>query len=303
MPELPEVQTTVNGLNAEVKGLHIQDVWTDYNSAFHAKNNNIKNSKYFPIFKKEVLDTKITHAERIGKQILLRLSNGKTIFTHMKMTGHFLYGEYVLNNKKWQPKENNSPLSDPYNRHIHLVFSFSNGKQLAFSDARKFATIFVFDTSKEKTIKELAKLGPDSLSSDLSFSYFKERLLKRPRAKIKQTLLDQETIAGIGNIYADEILWTAGVHPLSITEKIPEKKLEAIYRAIKPLLKKGIDFGGTSDSDYRNIYGESGKFQNKHNVYRQAGEKCPKKDGGIIERIVIGARSAHFCPKHQTLFK
>lgn len=307
MPELPEVQTTVDGINAEVASLSITDVWTDYNSLFHAGKDNIKNPEYFSHFKKDVVGAKITKASRVGKNVLIHLSNGKTILTHMKMTGHYMYGKYEFKELSragfWEPVAKDGPLRDPYNRHIHLVFSLSDGNHLAFADLRKFAKVFIFDTENEKTIEDLMHLGPDPLSPNFTYTVFKQQLLKRPHWNIKTALMSQDLIAGIGNIYSDEILFAAGVHPLSKVEKIPEPEMKAMFKATKPLLLRGIDFGGDSDSDYRNIYGEPGKFQNKHNAYRKTGEPCPKKDGGTIKRLVVGARSAHFCNKHQKLFK
>jgi len=295
MPELPEVQTTVDGINREVASLTIRDVWTDYRSLFHAKKNNIKNPEYFSHFKKDVIGAKIERASRIGKNILIHLSNHKTILAHMKMTGFFFVS------KKPESKH----------EHVHLIFTLrqgsgqapSNNKYLAFSDLRKFAKIFVFDTENEKTIEDLMHLGPDPLSKIFTYDIFKKQLDKRPGWKIKPALMNQELIAGIGNIYSDEMLWLAGIHPLSLVKKIPEPKLRVLYKNVRPLLKRGIKFGGDSDSDYRNIYGEPGQFQNKHNVYRKTGEKCSKKDGGKIERLKVGGRSAHFCPKHQKLYK
>jgi len=115
--------------------------------------------------------------------------------------------------------------------------------------------------------------------------------------------MDQELISGIGNIYSDEIIWRAGVHPLSTPEKIPQKNLKDMFTATKETLKKGIDFGGDSMSDYRNIYGKRGKFQNEHKAYRKTGQKCSKRGcKGVIKRLVVGTRSTHFCSVHQKLF-
>lgn len=303
MPELPEVQTTVNGINDEVKGLSITDVWTDYNSLFHANKQNIKNPEYFTQFKKDTVGAKIIHASRTGKNVLIHLSNGNTVLTHMKMTGHFMYGDYVFAATKWLPKDPSGPLGDPYNRHIHLVFHLSDGKYLAFADLRKFAKVFVYKTKDESTILDLRHIGPDPLSPDFTYKLFKERIMKRPKGRIKSVLMDQELVAGIGNIYSDEILWSAGVHPESHPARIPEANWKLMYKAAQETLRKGINFGGDSDSDYRNIYGEKGKFQSKHNAYRRTGETCPKKDGGTIERKMIAGRSGHFCNKHQKLFK
>ncbi|MES2436418.1 MAG: bifunctional DNA-formamidopyrimidine glycosylase/DNA-(apurinic or apyrimidinic site) lyase [Patescibacteria group bacterium] len=303
MPELPEVQTTVDGINDVVKGLTITDVWTDYNSLFHAGKDNIKNPEYFSQFKKDVVGSKIKNASRVGKNVLIHLSNKKTILTHMKMTGHYMYGKYVYRDKIWQPEAQDGPLRDPFNRHIHLVFSLSDGKHLAFSDLRKFAKVFIFDTENEKTIEDLMGIGPDPLDSSFSYEVFKSQLLKRPTWKIKLALMSQELIAGIGNIYSDEMLWESDIHPESHVGKIPEKNFKKMFSVTTPLLQRGIDFGGDSDSDYRNIHGESGNFQNKHHAYRRTGEACDKKGcNGTIARLKMGGRSAHFCDIHQVRF-
>jgi formamidopyrimidine-DNA glycosylase len=310
MPELPEVQTTVDGLNETVKGKKILSVWTDYNSSFHAGKDNIKNPKFFKIFKKEITGMTIRRAVRVGKNVLIELSNnpkskktgrGKTILIHMKMTGHLMYGSYKFEKGVWIATKTDSPLADPFNRFLHLVFSLSGGKQLVFSDMRKFAKVTLIDTGKYEEDKELAHLGVDALQVD--YKTFKD-LIKKEKKPIKQTLMDQEIIAGVGNIYADECLWLSDIDPRSNPSRIPEKNIKKLFIGMRTVLKKGIDFGGDSMSDYRNIYGERGKFQNKHNAYRKTGEKCGKaKCTGLIKRIVIGARSGHFCPVHQQLFK
>lgn len=291
MPELPEVQTTVDGINKLAKGHAIRDVWTSYKSLYHAGKNNIKNPEYFSRFKKDVIGAKILSAKRRGKNVLIHLSNGNTILTHMKMTGHYLFGDEKLEK----------------NKYIRLVFYLSNSKVLAFSDLRKFAKVYVYKTKEEKDILDLMELGPEPLEKSFTFKIFKEQILKRKNWGIKQALLDQKIIAGVGNIYSDEILWASGVHPLSKVSLVPEKYLKEIYKNTKLLLQKGIKFGGDSMSDYRNIYGERGNFQNKHNVYRKTGEKCSKKISnkkcvGIISKIKVGGRSGHFCPVHQKLF-
>jgi len=303
MPELPEVQTTVNGLNALVKDLRISDIWTSYDSLSHHGKDNIKNPKYFAEFKKAVIGAKISGAERQGKNVLVHLSNNQTILTHMKMTGHFMYGKYEQKNGAWHPADQKSALADPFNRHIRLLFTLSNGQHLAFADTRKFAKVFVFETSEQKNISDLKLLGPNPLARNFSEKLMLGRLMLRKNWKIKQALLDQSLIAGIGNIYSDEMLWSAGIHPLSIVSKIPTAQFKKLFVAMRDVLKKGLDFGGDSTSDYRNIHGKPGNFQHKHNVYRRKGQPCPKKDGGTIQRIVIGGRSTHFCPVHQKLYK
>src|SRR3989338_1498691 len=297
MPELPEVQTTVNGINKKLKGLTIRDVWTDYGSPFHTDKKNIKDSRYFLHFKKAVGGATISHATRRAKNILIHLLNNKTILIHMKMTGHLLYGAYSFNKSAnaWVAS-GEGPLKDPRNKFIHLVFTLSNGKYLAFSDMRKFGKVFVEDSEKIETHRDLAQIGPEPLTKEFTLQIFKDQIKKKPNRKIKQVLMDQSVVAGVGNIYSDELLWLSSVHPASTVKKIPSSHMKKIYLSLIEVLKKGIDFGGDSMSDYRNLEGERGRFQHTHNAYRLTGQRC-KRDGcgGIITRIKIGGRSGHFC--------
>jgi len=300
MPELPEVQTTASILNREIKGLKILDVWTDYDSPFNKGKNNIKDKKYFSLFKKAVLNKKILGVERRAKNVLINVSGNKTILVHMKMTGHLLYGKYKFQNKKWFPVDD-GPLADPFNRFIHLAFSLSDKNTLVLSDTRKFAKVFVFDTDKAKETADLKKLGPEPLDSGFTYKIFKERISKKPNGKIKTVLMDQEIIAGIGNIYSDEVLYLAGIHPVTRVKDISEAKLKVLYTNIIRVLKQSIKIGGDSMSDYRNPLGEKGGYQKIHKVYRKTGKKCVMKGcKGIIRRMKVGGRSAHFCDCHQT---
>jgi len=285
MPELPEVQTTVDGLNKTVRNRKIIAVSTTYNSRFYKNKEEIKNPAFFKKFKKRVVGQKILKAERRAKNILIHLDSGDTILTHMKMTGYFFYNP---------PKDT---------QFIRLTFTFDNGKVLAFSDMRKFAKVTVLKTKDLHDSAHLKDLGPEPLEGDFQFPMFNKQLHKRPKGKIKQVLMDPTIIAGIGNIYSDEILWRAGIHPLSIVSKIPEKNLRLAFKTMKAVLKKGIDFGGDSMSDYRNIKGEKGRFQEHHRAYGKHKTKCLKKGcKGTLERVVVGTRSAHFCPVHQRLY-
>ncbi|TSC66895.1 MAG: formamidopyrimidine-DNA glycosylase [Parcubacteria group bacterium Gr01-1014_73] len=283
MPELPEVQTTVNGLNRYVRGLVIKDVWTDYYSEFHLGKPNIKDRKFFKKFRTSVIGAKIFGASRRAKNVLLQLSNGKTILIHMKMTGCLLYGNC-------RQKE----------KFIHVIFTLSNGKDLALSDLRKFAKVTLIETGKLETDSDLKNLGPEPLEKNFTWQKLHERLLKKPNGKIKQVLMAQDIIAGIGNIYSDEMLWHTGVHPLTIVKKIPPAKIKKMYRTMKKILRHSIKIGGDSESDYRNILGQRGNFQNETRAYGHEGEPCTKPNcRGILKRLKIGGRSAHFCPEHQ----
>ena len=292
MPELPEVQTIVTDLQKILPGLKIGDVWTDWKKMLKKTS--------FEKFKKEVVGEKILNVQRIGKNILINLSRDKSILVHQKMTGHFLYGNWNFENKKWISKNDDPIRNDPQNRFIHLIFDLSNKKQLALSDLRKFAKVLLWPTDKLNELKDIKDLGPDPTAEDFNFNKFQERLAGK-KGKIKTVLMDQTVFAGIGNIYSDEILWLSGIHPLKPTSSLTQEELKTIFNSTKKILKKAIEVRGTSDSDYRDPSGRKGQYQDILYVYGLEGEKCQKKDGGIITRLKIGSRSAHFCPVHQKL--
>ena len=281
MPELPEVTTTVKQLKSAIVGTQIIDIWSSYKSPHYKGKKNIKDPKYFSFFKKETLGKKITNVRRVGKNVLIDLNDKQTILVHMKMTGHFLIGSYIKKDK-----------------HIRMIFKlkgkeFGEKKVLAFSDLRKFAKI-TLDT------EDLNKLGPDPLSKEFTVMVLKEKILKKPKGRIKNVLMDQTLISGIGNIYSDEALWLTGIHPETKPREITEKQIEGLYRNIQKVLKKGIDLGGDSTSDYRRLDGTAGEFQLRHQVYGRKGEKCMKEGcTGTITREMVGGRSAHFCDVHQ----
>jgi len=310
MPELPEVTTTVNGLRRVLIGLRFVDVWTDLSKKeqeIKQFKNTIKDERFFKQFKKGVVNQKVISVERRAKNILINISGSKTILIHLKMTGHLLFGKYVFDRRKnkWVPdKKEKESLHDPYNRFIHVVFSLSNGKHLVMSDSRKFGKITMMDTKDLDKNIHLGGVGPEPLEKSFTWKNLKERLLLGRNKSIKTVLMDQKIVAGIGNIYSDEMLWLSSIHPESKPKSLKDKEFILLYKNMKKVLSKGIDFGGDSMSDYRNIDGERGNFQNHHNVYRKNKEKCGKKGcNGVIMRKVVNGRSAHFCNKHQKLYK
>ncbi|MDP3962542.1 MAG: DNA-formamidopyrimidine glycosylase [bacterium] len=290
MPELPEVQTTASGLDRFVRGLSVTDVWTDYNSPYYIGSDNIKDPKYFSYFKKIAKRKTITSVSRRAKNVLIHLSDNFTIIVHMKMTGHLLYGGYDR--------------SDPYNRFIHFILYLSNGKNIELSDARKFAKVAIVPTETLHLSSHLKDIGPEPLEKEFTYEKFVEQIAPKKEKRIKPTLTDQTVIAGIGNIYADESLWRAGIHPEETVKKIPMEKMKKLFMAIKETLAKGIDFGGDSMSDYRNIHGKRGKFQELHHAYKRTGKKCSRRGcRGFIIRTVVAGRGTHFCDMHQELSK
>ncbi|MDE2038349.1 MAG: DNA-formamidopyrimidine glycosylase [Patescibacteria group bacterium] len=290
MPELPEVQTTASGLDARIRGLRIESVWTDYRSPLQRGKESIKDPAYFRRFKEAVIGRRIASVGRKAKNVLIRLDSGDTILVHMKMTGHLMYGDYDR--------------SDPFNRFIHLVIGFDNGATLELSDMRKFAKVALIKEADLETSPHLERIGPDPLGRGFSLAAFKERLALKPRMRIKQALMDQALIAGIGNIYSDEALWRAGINPEERVSGIPGALMKRLFAATLEVLNEGIDFGGDSMSDYRDVDGKPGRFQDRHRAYRKTGEPCSKRGcRGIIVRAKVGGRSAHFCSSHQKLLR
>ncbi|MCP6718399.1 MAG: DNA-formamidopyrimidine glycosylase [Patescibacteria group bacterium] len=293
MPELPEVESTIQGLRKTIINKIIQDIWTDTRKL-------VKKPSSFKAFQKEIIGKQIKRIRRRGKNILIDLSGNKTLLIHQKMTGHLLFGKWKFKKGKWISKIKGSLLSDPRNDYLHFIIFFQNEKQLALSDLRKFAKIELWDKLELESSKQFKKLGPEPLGKSFTFKKFKKALSKKKRGKIKQILMDQNIIVGIGNIYSDEILWQVKIHPFQDISGIKEQELKKIYTATKNILKKAVKLKGTSISDFRLVDGSKGYYQSKRKVYRKTGEKCARCKT-IIKREKMANRSAHFCPQCQKI--
>jgi len=289
MPELPEVETIVRELKAEVLNRTFLDTWTDAKSL-------IKNFS-FEDFQKIIKGKKIIDVRRRGKNILIDISSDYVLLIHQKITGHLLLGNLVFEKGKWVPKEKGPLSDDPMNRFLHVVFNLDDGRQLALSDARKFAKIELWQKDALEKSKEYMKLGPEPLDKEFTFGKFKELFIKK-KGKIKQVLMDQTFVVGIGNIYASEILFSAKIHPEEDVTRLDEEDLKRIYSSMVKILNKSIELKGDSFSDFRTLSGERGGFQSIVNVYQREGQKC-FKCGEKIKRIIQGGRSSFYCPKCQ----
>lgn len=297
MPELPEVETIVRELRKKILGLKITDAWAD-----RAKI--LKQAGGLTSFRKQVKGKKILSVRRRAKYIIMDIEGSKTLFIHQKISGHLLYGKWELVNGKWQSALKGPLKEDRQNGHIRFVLALNNGYQLALSDLRRFGKVILVDDDKVKDLKEISNLGPEPLETN--FDDFKELFgsstsKHRKKGRLKQVLMDPAFIAGIGNIYADEILWSSGFHPLSRTENLNKQDLKKIFSETVKILKKAIKYQGSSVDDYRIPSGEKGRFQDVRNAYQLTSQTCKKGDGGVIQRLKLGGRSAHFCPKHQIL--
>lgn len=306
MPELPEVQTVVSDLNKKIKGDKIVDFWSDWPSAI--KNATLAN------FKRAVKNREILGARRIGKNIFIDLSGGKTLYIHLKMTGHLLIKSEILNSKfetsdsksgkksKSFKLKAKSYFDDRVNQYVHHAWKLrdkkGNFKALEFSDLRKFGKIISIDTDNVGELPEIKALGIDALDKKFDLKKFNEILDKKSKTPIGLLLMDQSLISGIGNIYRSEILFASRVLPERETGSLKTAERKKIFDNIKKILEKAVKLRGTSDSDYRDTDGAPGGFQKILKVYKREGEKC-QKCGTIISRGKMGQRSIFFCPKCQ----
>lgn len=295
MPELPEVQTVVSDLNEKIKG----DIITDFSSVW-AK---AVKGKTLPAFKKEVMGREVLGARRIGKNIFIDLSGGKTLYLHLKMTGHLLikfpiFNFQFPNKSKNRNSKNSNYFEDRVNQYIRHSWTLRDKrgrmKNLEFSDMRKFAKIVLDDTENIAKLPEIRGLGIDAMDVKFDSKKFDAILEKKKKTPIGILLMDQSLIAGIGNIYRSEILYVAGILPERKSEELTGAERKKIFQAIKSILKKAIKLRGTSDSDYRDTSGAPGGFQKVLRVYGRNGEKC-QKCGTIVMRRKIGQRSVFYC--------
>jgi len=281
MPELPEVETTARGLKKKVLNKIFIDAWADAPKL-------VKKPTSFIDSRERIKGKRIKKISRKGKNIVFELSESHFLLVHQKMTGHLLYGKWEMKQGKWVSTIKGPLKEDPMNRFLRLIFFLDNGFQMALSDLRKFAKVELHQLELKMD------LGPDALKADL------KKVFKGRKGRIKSVLMNQKVLAGIGNIYSDEILFFAKVHPLKPVNKLKPAEIKRIEKAMKRVLKKAIALKGTSISDYRTVLGGKGSFAEQRKVYRKKGEKCPRCSNRI-KRIKVGSRSAHFCPKCQKL--
>lgn len=284
MPELPEVETTVREIRKKVLNRTFIGLWVGEKKLI---------KKPEPkIFAKEIIKKTIKKIERMGKLIIIKLSEEKTLLIHQKLTGHILVGRWKKSKNNWEPVEKGA-LNDFPNKFIHILFYLDNGLMVALSDLRKFAKIELWEDKNWKNFPHYNNIGPDPLDRSFTFEKFKKRI-KPKKGKIKQILMDQKIISGIGNIYSDEILFRAGIHPFSRTNRLSLSDLKKIYVIMRKILRKSISVGGESFSDYRRPDGSTGGFDKFRMIYRRKGENC-FICGNIVEKDKVGSRSTYFC--------
>ncbi len=286
MPELPEVETIKNDLEKKIIGKKIISVFPLWEE--------IVKDMPFDAFVKQVEGKEITAVERRAKNLIIKLSGGLNLLIHLKMTGHIIITsdkDKVSDNGKWEKSGNKLLLTDRMNQFIRIIFYLSDGKMMAMSDLRKFAYIKLVD-DKELT-DFLSQYGPEPFSREFTPEKLAE-IFGAKKVAIKKVLMDQKMIAGIGNIYADEILWASRVHPLTPANKLSAKDIEEIHKNTRKILKESLVRRGTSTSDFRDTAGKAGTFGDVRNVYRMTDLPC-SRCGSPIRRMVVGGRGTHFC--------
>ena len=278
MPELPEVQTVVNYLAKLILNKKIKLVNVFYPKVL--KNVNEDN------FKKILNEQSICDIQRKGKNILFIL-NDYIVVSHLRMEGKYFYN-----------LDNNTKDFDKHNRHIMFQFNFSDGSKLQYSDTRRFGTIHVYPfTTDYNDLTHLNKLGLEPWDKNLTVKYLNERAINR-RINIKFFLLDQSNITGIGNIYADEILYLAKILPTRNIKNISDNDFENIIKFTRIILKEAIEKGGTTIFSFSHGAGIDGKFQQNLNVYGRKNLKCNRCHHEII-KIKLNQRGTHYCSKCQ----
>ena len=275
MPELPEVETICRGLRKYALGLKIKDVKVNM-----PKMTNVPVNQ----FRKNLIGARIKDVLRRAKTINIQLSNGFWLVIHLKISGQLLY----------------LPKTEPIKKHTHIIFGLSNGYTLRFWDQRQFGYMRLFDSpGRDRFMAEL-DFGPEPLEKNFTLEMFRGLLKSRPKSRIKPLLLDQTFISGIGNIYADEILFYARIHPLTRPGALKDIQVKKIFQGIKKILALGVKKRGSSIELYVDVAGQPGGFVPYIKAYGRAGESC-KRCRTPIKRIKIGSRSASFCPKCQIL--
>lgn len=269
MPELPEVETIARGLREPLVGRQFTGVRVGWE--------NLVARPAVEEFERGLVGQRILSLKRRGKYLVFALSGGGNLIIHLRMTGRLL----IKNS------------DDELDKHDHLIFELGEGRELRFNNVRKLGRVYLVNDEDEI----VGRLGPEPLDDDFAPADF-AALLSGRRGMIKPLLLNQRFIAGIGNIYADEALFAAHIHPERMADTLTADEIERLYGAIRQVLAQGIQNRGTTFSDYRDAEGREGENQEQLLVFRRTGQPCPRC-GMTIERTVVGGRGTYSCPQCQ----
>jgi formamidopyrimidine-DNA glycosylase len=286
MPELPEVETLKRGLEKYIIGHTILDIETRIPKIFQGEKQNI-------------IGAKIIRIERIGKGLIIELDNEFVMAVHLKMTGQMIYQGLETKGVVLSRKAG----GDLPSKFSHVIFTLDNEARLFYNDLRRFGWIKVLARDEAFQMAFFKEMGPEPIvdgikeKNPLVFDKFKE-VLSKSNISVKLTLMDQKKIGGIGNIYANEALFKAGIDPRRKGKEIREEEIKKLFKAISTVLEDGLKFGGSSDENFINVLGQEGEYQQHFLVYNRKGQKCVQCRG-IIQKIQLGGRGTYYCEKCQ----
>lgn len=287
MPELPEVETIVRGLNRLIIGKKV--VAADFD-----------NPKSFPNAVGDVnrflIGASIIKVERRAKVLLIRLDTNYTLITHLKMTGQLVFDGSDAHFGAGHPSP--SLVGKLPDKTTRVTISFVDGNRLYFNDLRKFGWMRLYPTSQVEELPFFQKLGPEPLDKSFTWQDLKTRLARRKKTAIKTALMDQSVLSGVGNIYADESLWGAKIHPATLVGSMTDKNYMDLHQSLRDILTLSIDKGGSTDRNYVDAEGKRGSYLDFASVFRRQGQPCPRC-GHTIVKIRLGGRGTHFCPHCQ----
>ena len=289
MPELPEVETVKRGLQKLIVGRKITAVKSDNPKSFPNASADVDNF---------LVNASIIDVRRRAKVLLIDLSTNYTLVTHLKMTGQMVF---VGNDERFAAGHPNDSLVNKLpDKSTRVTFDFTDGTHLYFNDQRKFGWVRLITTLEVPNIDFMKRVGPEPLEADFTAEQFIDRFKKRPGTSIKAAILDQSVIAGVGNIYADESLWGAKIHPARKVSSITDDEFAELYKEVRYVMNLSIEKGGSTNRNYVNAEGKKGSYMDFARVFRREGLECPRCGAEII-KIRVAGRGTHVCPNCQKL--
>ncbi|MGK2896354.1 MAG: bifunctional DNA-formamidopyrimidine glycosylase/DNA-(apurinic or apyrimidinic site) lyase [Candidatus Saccharimonadales bacterium] len=283
MPELPEVETVRRGLEKLIPGRVIKRVAHDTPKSFP---NALLDIEQF------LIGATVSTIRRRAKVLLIDLSTDYTLVIHLKMTGQLVY---VGEQRFGAGHPTDSLVGELPDRSTRVTFTFVDGSHLYFNDQRKFGWVRLMPIIEVPNIDFMKKVGPEPLEAHFTWQEFSERFIRRQRSSIKAALLDQTVIAGVGNIYADESLWGAKIHPKRLVGSLSDDELRALFTDLRDVMNLAIEKGGSTDKNYVNAEGKKGSYMDFARVFRREGLACPRCSATIVKLRVAG-RGTHICP-------
>lgn len=304
MPELPEVETVVRELRPRLRNKKIKDVRVLLPKMVSIGPQALSNlrrpdSRTAMDFAQTLRGQKITDVKRRAKMIIIDLAGKFAVLVHLKMTGQLIYldKKHLDKQLKLLNIENITPVRLPA-KSTHIIFDFTDGSKLFYNDFRQFGYLKLVTDKELSEVPELKGYGPEPLDKKFTYSEFEKLLSRRSNAQIKPWLMDPTIIAGIGNIYSDEILFSAKLLPTRTVADLTRTERKLLFKGIKKILKDAVDHYGSSVGDFVRPTGDWGTYGLLHRVYGRAGEKC-KACGTIIKSIKFSGRTGSYCPKCQ----